>query len=133
MRKKPLFYEAACIFSMIGSSLGFVSMFVASLFFTPVTEKIRQFTNMRATEHLSQFYFALLMTAFAVSLSGAIQLYRMQRRGLYFYLPAQAIVLFLPVYWLGSNAFSVSNAIFTVIFSGVYLYHHGGMAKGLDG
>lgn len=123
MEKKPVLYEAACIFSIIGSSIGFIMMFVATFFFNPVTEQIRQVTDLTATEKISPIYFALLMSAFSVSLTGAIKLYRMQRAGLYFYLTAQIIILFLPVFWLGNNGFSVTNAIFTLIFSGVYLYY----------
>lgn len=124
MEKKPIFYEAACIFSIIGSSIGFIVMFVATFFFDPVTEKIKLVTDLTSTEKLSPVYFALLMAAFSVSLAGAIKLYRMQRAGLYFYLTAQSIILFLPVFWLGNNGFSATNAIFTLIFSGVYLYHY---------
>jgi len=124
MMKKPILYESACIFSIIGSSIGFISMFISTFFFRIVTEKISSITNITATEKLSPIYFATLMAAFSVSLTGAIKLYRMQRSGLYFYLVAQLVILFLPVFWLGSNAFSVTNAIFTLIFSGVYLYYY---------
>jgi len=119
MQKKPLVFEAACIFSIVGSSIGFVAMFIATFFFSSVTEKITMLTNTTATEKLSPIYFALLMAAFSVSLAGAIKLLRMQRIGIYFYLSAQATILFLPVFWLGSNAFSVTNSIFTILFSGV--------------
>ena len=123
MAKKPLIFESACIFSMIGSSLGFIMMFVATFFFDLVTEKIRMLTNITATEKLHPFYFALLMSAFCISLVGAIKLYRMQRSGIFLYLPAQLIILFLPVVWLGNDAFSVTNAIFTLIFSSIYLWY----------
>jgi hypothetical protein len=121
MKKKPIVFESACIFSIIGSSIGFISMFISTFFFRIVTEKITSVTNLTATEKLSPIYFAMLMAAFCVSLVGAIKLYRMQRVGLYFYLTAQATILFLPVIWLGPNAFSTTNAIFTLIFAGVYL------------
>jgi hypothetical protein len=121
MQKKPLLFEAACIFSIIGSSIGFVSMFITTFFFSAVTEKITMLTNSTATEKLSPIYFALLMAAFSVSLAGAIKLLRMQRIGFYFYISAQATILFLPVFWLGANALSASNSIFTILFSGVYL------------
>ena len=94
------------------------------VFFKIVTEKIELLTNITTTEHLSPLYFALLMSAFSISLTGAIKLYRMQRIGLYYYLTAQAMILFLPIIWFGSNAFSVTNAIFTLLFSGVYLYYY---------
>jgi hypothetical protein len=124
MEKKPLLFESACIFSIIGSSIGFIIMFISTLFFRTVTEKITSITNLTATEKLTSLYFAILMAAFSISLTGAIKLYRMQRLGLYLYLVAQLSILFFPVLWLGANAFSVTNAIFTLIFSGVYLYYY---------
>jgi len=124
MKKKPIIFESACIFSIIGSSIGFISMFISTFFFRMVTEKITSVTNITATEKLSPVYFAMLMAAFSVSLAGSIKLYRLQRAGLYFYLTAQALIMFLPVFWLGSNSFSTTNAIFTLIFAGVYLYYY---------
>ncbi len=124
MKKKPILFESASIFSIIGSSIGFISMFISTFFFRIVTEKITSVTNITATEKLSPLYFAILMAAFCLSLVGAIKLYRMQRTGLYFYLIAQTMILFLPVIWLGSNSFSTTNAIFTLIFSGVYLAYY---------
>lgn len=124
MKKRPILFEAASIFSIIGSSVGFITMFISTLFFGFVTEKIRAVTNITATEKLTPVYFAVLTTAFCVSLAGAIKIYRMQRVGLYFYLAAQLTVLVFPAIWLGSNAFSVTNAIFTILFSGVYIYYY---------
>ena len=121
MKKKPILFESACVFSMIGSSIGFMSMFISTFFFRIVSEKISSITNITATEKLSPLYFAMLMAAFSISLAGAIKLCRMQRVGLYFYLSAQALVMFLPVFWLGSHAFSTTNAIFTLIFAGIYV------------
>lgn len=123
MQNKPIVYESACIFSIIGSSLGFISMFISTFFFRFVTEKITSVTNITATEKLSPIYFALLMAAFSISLAGAIKLYRLQRVGLYFYLTAQLLILFLPVFWLGNHAFSTTNAIFTGTFACIYLYY----------
>ena len=124
MKKKPILFESASIFSIIGSSIGFISMFISTFFFRIVTEKITSVTNITATEKLSPVYFATLMAAFCISLVGAIKLYRMQRAGLYLYLTAQIMILFLPVIWLGGNSFSTTNAIFTLIFSGVYLAYY---------
>ena len=124
MKKKPILFESASIFSIMGSSIGFISMFISTFFFRIVTEKITSVTNITATEKLSPVYFATLMAAFCISLVGAIKLYRMQRAGLYLYITAQTMILFLPVIWLGSNAFSTTNAIFTLIFAGVYLTYY---------
>ena len=124
MQNKPIVYESACIFSIIGSSVGFISMFISSLFFKLVTEKITAVTNITAAEKLTPVYFALLMAMFCISLVGAIKLYRLQRIGVYFYLAAQILILFIPVVWLGNQAFSTTNAILTATFSSIYLYYY---------
>jgi hypothetical protein len=122
MQNRPVIFESACIFSIIGSSIGAISMLISTVWFKFITEKITSVTNITATEKLSPLYFAILMAAFCVSLTGAIKLYRMQRAGLLFYLTAQIFILFIPVFWLGNQAFSSTNAIFTATFSGIYLY-----------
>ena len=124
MEKKTIWYEGACIFSIIGSSLGFIGMFITGLFFKSITEKIISVTNITATEKLSPLYFALLMVAFCISLVGAINLYSLKRSGLYFYITAQLVIAILPVIWIGPNSFSVMNAFFALLFSGVYLIHY---------
>jgi len=123
MEKKPLIYESACVFSILGSSIGFVSMFIAAFFFETVTQKITSITNITATEKLSPVYFAILGTMFCISVIGAIKLYRMRRVGLYLYLTGQLAILFIPVIRMGGNVFSTTNAIFTLIFASVYLFY----------
>ena len=123
MEKKPILFEGVCIFSLAGSSIGVLYTLIAIVFFPFVRGKIEQFTNITTTEHLSPLYFAILIAAFSLSLAGVIKLYRMQRAGLYFYLVAQAMILFIPVIWLGPNAFSFINTIFTLLFSGIYLFY----------
>lgn len=123
MEKKPILFEGACIFSLVGSSIGLLYTILAIVFFQYVAGKIVQFTNITAAEHLNPLYFAVLMAAFTLSFAGVIKLYRMQRAGLYFYLAAQTMIILIPVIWLGSNAFSVTNTIFSLLFSGVYLFY----------
>jgi hypothetical protein len=121
MEKKQLIFESACIFSIVGSSIGFVAMLISTFFFKFVTENIRAVTDLTSTEKLSPLYFSFLMATYCVSLYGAINLFRLKRTGLIFYLLAQVMIMILPVIWLGNTAFSISNAIFTILFSGVYL------------
>jgi len=123
MERKPILFEGACLFSLVGSSIGVIYTLLATIFFQYVSGMIEQFTNITTTEHLSPLYFALLMAAFSLSLAGVIKLYRMQRVGLYFYLAGQMMILFIPVIWLGPTSFSVTNTIFTFLFSSVYIYY----------
>jgi hypothetical protein len=43
-------------------------------------------------------------------------MWKLHRDGLFIYTISQLIILFLPVIWLGWNAFSVTGAIFTGVF-----------------
>ena len=125
MQKKPLFFEAACMLSMAGSAIGFLGSLISILFFKRVTEVVRSLTNLTEADKLSPLYLALLGAAFALSFAGAVKLFRMQKAGLWFYLPAQVLIMILPVIKMGQYAFSTTNLIFTVIFAGVYIFHYG--------
>ena len=124
MEKKPILFEGACVFSFLGSSIGFVAMLLAAVFFPYVSQKIVMLTNYTAADYLSPLYFTILMASYSLSLVGVIKLYQLQRTGLYLYLLAQAMILLIPVIWLGSNTLSVMNVIFTILFSAVYIFYY---------
>lgn len=123
MENKPILFEGACVFSFIGSSIGFVAMLLATVFFPYVSQIIVKLTNYTSADHLSVLYFAILMASYSLSLAGVIKLYHMQRSGLYLYLLAQLMILFFPVIMMGFNALSVTNVIFTFLFSAVYIFY----------
>lgn len=115
------FLSALCILTFIGSSASFIVYFIASVFFNEASEFIVKYSNWHTTEAISPFYFTLLMALSAVSLTGAIRIWKLHRDGLYIYSIARIIILFIPVIWLGWNALSATGVIFTVVFVGGYL------------
>lgn len=123
MQKKPLFFEAACVFSLAGSAIGFLGSFLSALLFKRMVALVQSLTNFTAADKLSPLYLAVLGTAFAASFSGAVKLFRMQKAGLWFYLAGQVLIVILPVIQMGSEGFSVINLIFTLLFSGTYLFY----------
>jgi len=123
MKKHPILFEAVCIFSIIGSSIGFITMAIATFFFDSTLEEITAITNISAAERLSPLYFAIYMGLYCLSLVGAIRIYQQKLSGLLFYLAAQISILILPVIWLGSSAFSSTNTIFTTLFGMVYIMY----------
>lgn len=124
IRVKPIVFESACIFSFTGSLIGLLYMLSFALFFDQMVAAIGKFTSFASLQSLSPLYFASLMAAYALSLTGIIKLYRMQRSGLYFYLLAQLMILILPLIWKGMGVLSVTNIIFTLLFSGIYIYYY---------
>ncbi|MDO8952766.1 MAG: hypothetical protein Q7U86_09090 [Draconibacterium sp.] len=111
---------ALCILTFIGSTASFIVYFLASLFFEKASEQIIKYSNWHSVEAISPLYFTILMALSAISLTGAIRMWKLHRDGFFIYTIAQIILLFLPVIWLGWNSFSVTGAIFTAVFVAGY-------------
>ncbi len=114
------FLSALCLLTFIGSTIGFAGYFLASLFFEKATEIIIKYSSWSNTEMLSPTYFTLLMAMNALSLTGAIRMWKLHADGLYLYIFTQLVILFVPVIWNNWQAFSQTNAIFTLIFIAGY-------------
>jgi hypothetical protein len=118
--KRTNLLSALCILTFIGSTASFIIYFLASLFFEKASELIIKYSNWYSVEAISPIYFTLFMAFSAVSLIGAIRMWKLYRDGFFYYTIAQIIILFLPAFWIGWNSFSVTGAIFTAIFIGGY-------------
>ncbi len=114
--RRPPFLSALCLLTFMGSSIGFFGYFLASLFFEKTTELIVEYSSWHTTEALSPAYFTLLMALYALSLTGAIRMWKLHRDGLMLYVIAQLSILFIPVIWNDWQALSHTNTIFTTIF-----------------
>ena len=114
--QRPNLLSALCVLTFIGSNVAFLGYFAASIFFETTTRLIVQYSSWHSTDAISPVYFTALMALYAVSLTGAIRMWKLHRDGYYLYLFAQLIILFLPVIWINGEAFSVTNAIFTGVF-----------------
>lgn len=121
--KRPPLLSALCLLTFIGSTIGFLGYFLASLFFEQSTELIVKYSSWHSTEAISPVYFTLLMALFALSLTGAIRMWKLHRDGFTLYVFAQVFILFIPVIWIGWQALSATNAIFTAIFIVGYGMH----------
>ena len=114
--QRPSYFKALCILTFLGSGLSFLMYFIASLFFDEASEFIIKFSRWHSTEAISPLYFTLFMVLNAISLTGAIRMWKFHRDGFFLYALSQLLILFLPAIWINMDAISVSNAIFTVIF-----------------
>lgn len=113
--RSPLF-SALCILTFIGSTIGFIGYFMASLFFEKTSELIIKYSSWHSVEAISPLYFTIIMALFAFSLSGAIRMWKFHRDGIFLYTIAQLMILFIPAVWIDWSAFSVANAIATGVF-----------------
>jgi hypothetical protein len=110
------FLSALCILTFFGSTAAFFGYFLASVFFEKTSELIIKYSNWHSVEAISPLFFTILMVLSAISLTGAIRMWKLHRDGFFIYTISQLIFLFLPVIWLGWNSFSVTGAIFTAVF-----------------
>ena len=110
------FLSALCILTFLGSGFSFLMYFIAALFFEQASEFIIKYSRWSSTEAISPLYFTLLMALNAISLTGAIRMWKLHRDGFYLYVLAQLIILFVPAMWINFEAISISNAIFTILF-----------------
>lgn len=113
---RPTFLSALCILTFVGSTIGFIGYFLASIFFEKTSELIIKYSSWYSVYAISPIYFTVLMALFAISLTGAIRIWKFHKDGFYLYILTQLIILFLPAIWIGWNAFSATNAIITGVF-----------------
>ncbi len=122
-KKRPDFLSALCVLTFAGSGIAFFAYFLASLLFEQTSELLIKYSSWHSTDAISPLYFTALMALYAISLTGAIRIWKFRRDGFFIYTAAQLVILFLPVIWVNSQAFSVTNAVFTIIFIIGYALH----------
>jgi len=114
--QRPPFLSALCLLTFTGSSIGFFGYFLAAFFFEKTSELIVKYSSWHSSEAISPLYFTLFMALFVISLTGAIRMWKLHRDGFFLYVFAQLAILIIPVLWIDWQAFSTTNAIFTVMF-----------------
>ena len=118
---KPLLLKAALTLSVIGSSIALAGYFLAAQFYEQAVEMIQSITNVTSTDGTSPLYFLIFGMLYCLSLGGVIFMIYNRRIGFWLYSLAQIVIQAFPVYWLGKNAFSTTNTIFTVMFILIYV------------
>ena len=113
---RPTSLSAFCILTFMGSTTGFIGYFIAALFFEKTSEIIIKYSNWSSVDAISPLYFTVLMALMAISLMGAIRMWKFHRDGFFLYIFSQLGILSLPAIWINWEAFSATNAIFTGVF-----------------
>jgi hypothetical protein len=114
------FLSALCILTFIGSGFTFAIYLFASLFFERTLEIIEKYSDLYLTEKITPLYYTIFMTLSALSLVGAIRMWKLRRDGFFIYAASQILRLIMPIIWINIQAFSSVNLIFTLIFIGGY-------------
>jgi len=94
--------------------------FAAAVFFDQTLEIIEKLTNIQTPQKISPLYFIIFGALYILSLTGVLKMLNMQKSGYFFYTSAQIGLLIVPLLWMGPNAFSSTNTIFTILFISIY-------------
>ncbi|WP_163717634.1 hypothetical protein [Mangrovibacterium lignilyticum] len=119
-QKRPLLLSSALTLSTIGSSIATISYLGTFIFYKQALPYIEKFTNTLTPELISRFYILALAVICLVSLLGVVKMWKSQKAGFFIYLIAQLCLFALPLLYIGSHAFSSTNAIFTLLFVTIY-------------
>ena len=118
--ERPLLLSSALLLSTVGSGIAVLAYFCAAVFFDRTGRLIETLTNIQTMQQITPLYFTIFFGLYLLSLIGVIKMKKQQKSGYFFYTGAQLALLSVPVLWLGSNAFSVTNTIFTLLFIAIY-------------
>jgi hypothetical protein len=113
---RPPFLSALCVLTFIGSTAGFLGYFLASLYFDKASQIIIKYSSWHSTEAISPFFFTLLMVFYALSLTGAIRMWKFHRDGFFVYVISQVALVIIPPLWVSWDALSFTNIIFVTVF-----------------
>ncbi len=117
---RSLLLEALCLLSFAGSSIGMLLYLAAALFFEETEKIITRFSGFDQTGLLSPLYFVLMGGFHLLSLTGVYRMWQFRKSGLFIYALAQLSIFFLPLLWIGKEAFSSVALIFTLLFLSGY-------------
>lgn len=110
------FLSALCILSFAGSGFRLVLFLLAALFFERAAGIIVEYSAWHSAGAVNAGYFAIVMLLAAVSLAGAWRMWNLHRDGFFIYAAAQISGVLAPVLWIGSEALSSVNVVFTAVF-----------------
>ena len=84
-KRRPDFLSALCILTFIGSTTAFLGYFFAALFFERSSEYIIKYSPWNNVDTISPLFFTALMALYAISLTGAIRMWKLHRDGFLLY------------------------------------------------
>lgn len=120
--QRPLLLNSALALSTIGSGISTLAYLAAFIFYKQVLPRIEQFTNIETPNLINRFYVLSLAVFALVSFVGVLKMWQFKKAGFFFYLTAQAGLWGFPLIFIGIQAFSSTNTIFTLLFLFIYIF-----------
>lgn len=117
--KRPTLLTVLCILTFIGSGLGVLVFLLATVAFGVVSGMMESIPGMGALTAGGVAFFAISLILSAVSLFGAIQMWKLKKMGFYMYVGASVVSFVLPMAMLGLP-FNAMGIFWVVLFAALY-------------
>ena len=124
--KRPVLLTILCILTFIGSGLNFVSSFLITVFFNTfqsVAGEISKAFNLPAMDMILNArpdYFLVSSLIYACSAFGALEMWKLHKRGFHLYTVSQLLLIMMPMYFFQLPAPSLPDLLFSGIFIILY-------------
>ena len=119
-KERPLLLASALTLSTAGNSLAVLSFWGSALFFSQTKELIGELTDIQNMEQLHPSLLTIWGALYLLSLVGVVKMWRWQKSGYFIYALSQLTIWLLPLIRIGTEALSVTQTIFTLIFISIY-------------
>ncbi len=118
--KRPGLLTVTCILTFIGSGLGLLSYLLLTVAFGVMVGVLDSIPGMGAIAAGGIGLFIVSLILSAISLYGAIQMWKLKKLGFYLYTGAQVLMLIVPMIFVQGASFSFVGLFFTALFIALY-------------
>jgi hypothetical protein len=127
--KRPVLLTVLCSLTFLGSGLNIASGLMIALFIEPFRvvlgniEKTFDLPGMEILKAATPGFFFSTALFYALSLTGAILMWKLKKAGFHFYTIAQILLILAPMYFLKMPGPSLLDIILSDIFIILYSLH----------
>ncbi|PWL24751.1 MAG: hypothetical protein DCO96_13200 [Fluviicola sp. XM-24bin1] len=118
--KRPAFLTVLCILTFIGSGLSALIYLLATIAFGVVGGMFESIPGMDVFADAGMAFFAIYFVLAAVSLFGAIQMWKLKKNGFYMYAGANVVGFLLPMFMIEGMPFNVMGFVFLALWITLY-------------
>lgn len=124
---RPSSLSHICILTFIGSGLSAILFLLIFLIYDYIPDLVQQdefaangMILSEITTRASRLFFLLMPILYALSITGAILMWKLNKKGFHLYAIVQMLMLLLPFFMVTDYSISFPNALITALFIGAY-------------
>jgi hypothetical protein len=124
---RPSSLSHICILTFIGSGLSAIVFLLIFLIYDLIPDLLLQdefaangMILNEITTKANRIFFFIMPILYALSITGAVMMWKLKKKGFHLYTIVQLLMLLLPFFMVTDYSISFPNALITAIFIGAY-------------